>query len=331
MRSANGSEPSTPSSASSLEESVALVLTPITCGFFLSLLTTVRRFLDDVINGVHRVTGPITGGEAKKVACWMESRDGGGWTLAMKHYYGNNHGSSRNNGNGRRAYSNIEGDMMGHLGKWYKLDDKDIRLYLGQKNPDNDVNGGPKSSMSFMRDQNGRNTHYAPANREYTIMKKYTGRWYFAHGHVISESEGTKAELSSWALPKDYDGSFTDLGDGFLNWRGEPKCGGWGTAGIGCYGERSGGATRGGHGCKLNLCHNGWAGAMHWYMMDGYDTYTLSEQNPIEASLIKCISACNNSLDGRLLYASLWKPPARTGSSLRILSGATAKRSEMMS
>lgn len=233
-----------------------------------------RRFLDDVINGVHRVTGPITGGEAKKVACWMESRDGGGWTLAMKHYYGNNHGSFRNNGNGRRAYSNIEGDVMGHLGKWYKLDDKDIRLYLGQENPDNDANGGPKSSMSFMRDQNGRNTHYAPANREYTIMKKYTGRWYFAHGHVISESEGTKAELSSWALPKDYDGSFTDLGDGFLNWRGEPKCGGWGTAGIGCYGERSGGATRGGHGCKLNLCHNGWAGAMHWYMMDGYDTYT---------------------------------------------------------
>lgn len=206
----------------------------------------------------------------------MESRDGGGWTLAMKHYYGRHHNSFRNRGNGRRAFNNINSGVMKHLGEWYKLDDKHIRLFLGQEDYGNDSSGAKKSSLSFMRDQNGRHTGYSNSNREYSIMKKYTARWYFSHGDRMPEST-TTSELSSWAMPNEFDGTFAgDQGDGFLNWRGNVKCGHVGTSGINCYGTRSGtpsSAPRGGNGCRTNL-GTGWGGELHWYMMDGYDTYS---------------------------------------------------------
>jgi hypothetical protein len=186
----------------------------------------------DSKNGFYWVTGgnneftAENGKGPKKVMCWQEDRDGGGWVLGIKNWYGQHHHFA---GGGRRQTNDINSGVMGHLGQYYKMDDREIRAYMGQKDPLNDANNGPTSSMSLMRDQNGHHTGYAPANREYTIMKNYVGRWYFSQGNVISEST-ENAELSSWAMPSNYDGGLTSVGDGILNWRGEPKCGAWGTA-----------------------------------------------------------------------------------------------------
>ena len=85
----------------------------------------------------------------------------------------------------------------------------------------------------------------------------------------------TSAELSSWAMPKEYAGGLEAVGSGKLNWRGRPACGNVGQAGINCYNVHSGSPQtepRGGNGCRENLGR--WSGNMHWYMADGgWDTY----------------------------------------------------------
>jgi hypothetical protein len=124
------------------------------------------------------------------------------------------------------------------LGNYYKMDDRHIRTYIGQENPEDDSNGAKKSEITIMRDQSKWNTAYSVANREYTIMKKFTGRWYMHTGQTMPEST-TSAELSSYAMEKNYEGGLTSVGEGKLNWRGRPRCGtGW--AGISCYGVHSG-------------------------------------------------------------------------------------------
>jgi hypothetical protein len=58
------------------------------------------------------------------------------------------------------------------------MDDRDIRTYLGQPDPNNDNHNAEKSMMSFMHDQNGYNTYGTNSNREWSMMKFYTARWY---------------------------------------------------------------------------------------------------------------------------------------------------------
>jgi hypothetical protein len=99
--------------------------------------------------------------------CWQEDRDGGGWTLATKHWYGQHHSFT---GWGRRQTNNINSGVMAHLGNYYKMDDIEIRTYLGQPTPENDSNDGPASMISIMHDQNGHDSRGASSNREYTIM-----------------------------------------------------------------------------------------------------------------------------------------------------------------
>jgi len=48
-------------------------------------------------------------------------------------------------------------------------------------------------------------------------MKKFTSRWYFYLWHGVKESS-TSSELSSYFMPKNYDGSVTSVGEGELNW-----------------------------------------------------------------------------------------------------------------
>jgi hypothetical protein len=59
---------------------------------------------------------------------------------------------------------------MAHLGQYYKMDDKDMRTYMGQPDPSNDSRNAGDSEMAFMRDQSGRHTGHSNTNREYTIM-----------------------------------------------------------------------------------------------------------------------------------------------------------------
>ena len=103
---------------------------------------------------------------------------------------------------------------------------------------------------------------------------RYTARWYWHTWRNIREST-TTSELSSYAMPRHYDGSLTSVGDGKLNWRGNPICERNG-AGINCYGSRAGSPSRdpqGGHGCNQNL-GKGWSGQLEWYLSNtNFDTY----------------------------------------------------------
>ena len=208
----------------------------------------------------------------KKVYCWQEGRDGGGWTLGIKSWYGSHHSFA---GNGMRQTNNINSGVMGDRGQYYKMDDKDIRTYMGQPNPQNDDTNAGVSEMEFMRDQSGRHTGYSTTNREYTVMKKYTGRWWFYLWRRMPEST-TTSELTSWVMPKEYGGGTTSVGDGKINWRGNAICGGYGGTGINCHQSRSGAPQRnpnGGNGCNENLGR--WSGQLSWYMIESnYDTYT---------------------------------------------------------
>ena len=108
----------------------------------------------------------------------MEDRDGGGWTLGLKNWFGSASGP-RFDGDGRRATNDIDSGVMDKLGKFYKMDDTEIRTYMGQPDPADDAFDAEASEMNIMRDQTGIQDHYGISNREYTIMKKYTARWYW--------------------------------------------------------------------------------------------------------------------------------------------------------
>ena len=141
---------------------------------------------------------------------------------------------------------------------------------MGQPNPQDDAFGAKISELNIMRDQSGYNAGHSSHNREYTVMKKYTARWYWYTWRNIREST-TTSELSSWNMPRHYDGSFNTVGGGELNWRGHAKCNQNG-AGINCYGTHTA-SPQGGHGCKVNL-GKGWNGALEWYLSNtNYDTY----------------------------------------------------------
>ena len=137
---------------------------------------------DAAKNGFYWVTGPNgefsekSGQGPKRVMCWQEDRDGGGWTLAVKNWYGQHHSFA---GSGRRQTGNINNGVMAKLGSYYKMDDYDIRVYLGQSDAKNDAFDAKASEMTIMRDHSSFYSYYSDGNKEYTIMKKYTARWYW--------------------------------------------------------------------------------------------------------------------------------------------------------
>ena len=50
----------------------------------------------------------------KKVYCWQEGRDGGGWTLGLKSWYGQHHTFTTN---GMRQTNNVNSGVMANMGK----------------------------------------------------------------------------------------------------------------------------------------------------------------------------------------------------------------------
>jgi hypothetical protein len=180
------------------------------------------------------VTGPkleftaAKGTGPKKVMCWQEDRDGGGWTLATKHWYGQHHHFA---GSGRRQTNNINSGVMAHLGQYYKLDDVHIRTYVGQPDPTNDDFNAKASMVSYMHDQNGHDARGSNGNFEWSMLKQYTARWYWYTWHQMPESS-TTTELSFFYWDQSYDGSLKSVGEGELNWRGNPVCGNWNGAGT---------------------------------------------------------------------------------------------------
>jgi hypothetical protein len=228
------------------------------------------------VSGPNKDFTTANGKGPKKVYCWQEDRDGGGWTLGIKSWYGAHNYYS---GNGLRQTNTIDSGVMDHLGQYYKMDDEEIRVYLGQPDPLNDDKAAGNSEMEIMRDQSGHNKVYSDYNREYTIMKYYTGRWYFDTKDWDAMPESTTdAELSSYAMPGNYTGGAESAGEGTLNWRGRPICGKKRKAGIGCVGSHSGSpqtSPAGGAGCNQDLGRDGWSGDLTWTMCESnHDTYT---------------------------------------------------------
>jgi hypothetical protein len=66
------------------------------------------------VTGPHGEFTKKNGKGPKKVMCWQEDRDGGGWTLATKHWYGQHHTFGRDGG--RRQINNINSGVMAFLG-----------------------------------------------------------------------------------------------------------------------------------------------------------------------------------------------------------------------
>lgn len=58
-------------------------------------------------------------------------------------------------------------DVITPSGQYYKMDDRDIRTYMGQPAPENDAPDAGNSAMEFMRDQSSYHTGYSNNNREY--------------------------------------------------------------------------------------------------------------------------------------------------------------------
>ena len=76
----------------------------------------------DSKNGFYWVAGPNNefatengGAGPKKVFCWQEGRDGGGWTLGLKHWHGAEH--NHFDGNGMRETNSIDSGVMQNLGQ----------------------------------------------------------------------------------------------------------------------------------------------------------------------------------------------------------------------
>lgn len=159
----------------------------------------------------------------------------------------------------------------------YKLSDHEIREAIGQ--PDSAKSGASekKSKFSYMSDQSYVNTYYSYNNREYFIMKDYTARWRFYWRQVVPEST-TTTTLTSYYWSSNYNGRSTGaIGEGVVNWRGNPICGKSGGAGINCSGERTGAPQKspsGGRGCNHNPSRNRWASTLTYYMCQtNYNTY----------------------------------------------------------
>ena len=58
---------------------------------------------------------------------------------------------------------------MAHLGQYYKMDDIDMRTYMGQPDPANDSFDAKPSELTFMSDKTRFHTGYSNANRECTL------------------------------------------------------------------------------------------------------------------------------------------------------------------
>jgi len=202
--------------------------------------------------------------------CWMEGREGGGWTLFMKNWYaGHKLGpwkSTVGYGSPRTC------DVLKLKGCAYKMHDDIIRAVIGQEDAETDA------KFDVMQDQIGTHTYYSANNREYTVMLGYEAAWNFILYTPVPESK-SKVLFRSYYMSSNFNGK-TPNGDGTINWEGQLNCGRGGTAGINCYGVKS--YTKGynnqpivGEGCKTNPSTNRWKGTLHWYMMNGnHDTYT---------------------------------------------------------
>jgi len=201
-----------------------------------------------------------------KVYCWMQQRQGGGWTLIQTNWYNGGQASVRTG-----DYGNVDNSNIFHAkGHPYKLADTKIRAVIGQKS-------GTPTAFDIMGDQAGINSYYSGVNVEHTIITNYKANWYSSDSanNPIKESS-TTTEMKIYTLRSgsrsnpNTPGVGNNVADGELAWTGRPKCGHVGKSGVNCYGNTKGknAGPRGGQGCKFNRSRNRWHGTLHFYMSD---------------------------------------------------------------
>ena len=194
-------------------------------------------------DGKYWIDPDGTGKDVPYVAYCDQTRDGGGWTLGMKHWYQD------------YIYSPMGGNRVGGWGSLdtvhtvkdyaYKMSDVRIRNVIGAK-----------ENFDVMFDQNGVNTSYSYQNIEYIIMRNYTGYWRF---DLRMPESKTKKTIESWHH------------DGTLLWTGDMACGSThsGGRGINCYNVSNGAKSpQGGQACAKNDSRNNWASVPHLYMYE---------------------------------------------------------------
>lgn len=176
-----------------------------------------------------------------------QTRDGGGWTMYLKHWYGDGiHGVA--------AASGPISVAATHKGTPYKLADTDIRALIGATN-----------NFDALVDQSNYNTAYSNGNYEYVVIRNYTAALGF--DYLVAASSTTTAMESRRAS------------DNALAWSGNLACGSTGGVnasgrGINCFNVLSGTNPQGGAGCTINMGKTSNAGYHNIYMSEyNGDTY----------------------------------------------------------
>lgn len=175
------------------------------------------------------------------VMCDM-TRDGGGWTLGIKNWYGSGvHGVPT-------EYGHL-GDALVTKGSGYKLSDNVIRAVIGAGN-----------NFDVMGDQAGFQSAQSNGNYEYVVLRNYTTP-NFRFDALVPESS-TTTTMQSYRIA-----------DQALAWTGRLGCGYAGGVGINCYPLQAGSSPNGGGGCSINMGKV--TGDMHHFFMSetNADTY----------------------------------------------------------
>jgi hypothetical protein len=182
------------------------------------------------------------GGNAPVQAQCNMTRDGGGWTMAVKNWY--------------LSETALHAEALGSIadattlkGNRYKLADTTVRDIIG-----------PSQNLDVMADQAGYNSAYSTGNYEYVVLRNYTGYWRFDMGMATSL---TDTLFQSYRLSDNALASTFNLQCGQTSQK----------AGINCYPVLSNN-PQGGAGCNINMGSSTAADWHYFYMsVSNDDTY----------------------------------------------------------